>query len=137
MPLVTGVSSKLGCPRFDPWQPCFSWGHWRFTWLLTSGPRGISRDARKLARTPTEKKNRKKYINVNWLESWGCLAYGVQHRDYDLVWHCFAVGGIAFGSSVARITFGFAVRRINWVFGKLIFKSVVRTKNNFNGFSKP
>ena len=28
-------------------------GHWRFTRSLTSGPRGISRGARKLARTST------------------------------------------------------------------------------------
>ncbi|KAG7964342.1 hypothetical protein I3843_09G164800 [Carya illinoinensis] len=34
-------------------------GHWRFIWSLTSGPRGISRGARKLARTPMDIKNKK------------------------------------------------------------------------------
>ncbi|KAG6696873.1 hypothetical protein I3842_09G170300 [Carya illinoinensis] len=33
--------------------------HWRFTWSLTSGPHGISRGARKLARTPMDIKNKK------------------------------------------------------------------------------
>ena len=35
-------------------------GHWRFTRSLTSGPRGISRGARKLARTSTVIKKNKK-----------------------------------------------------------------------------
>ena len=41
-------------------------GHWRFTRSLTSGPRGISRGARKLARKSTVIKKKKKIL-VNCL----------------------------------------------------------------------
>ena len=40
-------------------------GHWRFTQSLTSGPRGISRGARKLARTSTVIKKKNMMI-IKW-----------------------------------------------------------------------
>ena len=41
-------------------------GHWKFTRSLTSGPRGISRSARKLGRTSTvTKKKKKNYLELN------------------------------------------------------------------------
>ena len=50
-------------------------GHWRFTWSLTLGPRGISRGARKLTRTSTVIKKKKKNNDVSkWCLKVGRLA---------------------------------------------------------------
>lgn len=57
-------------------------------------------------------------------------------RDGDEIWYCCVIKRIAFDCVVSRIVFEIAVGRISCVFDKLIFRSIVYTKNNFRIFRK-